>query len=840
MRRLLIVIVLIEIFAGFVFTADVSAQQQADWYQGKPIRDITFDGLRHVDVKELESVTDPYIGRLFNDDVFLELQSKIYALEYFDLISPSAVPSDNRGSEVIIRFSVTERPIISQISFVGNSNIRNSQLLDIVSLKVNDVSNQMKTAVDELAIQNKYQEEGFPDASVRSEFKQNNNGTITLIFYINEGEKISIERIRFEGNTVFTERILKNQMSLKERGLLAVFQDGAFQELKLTADRAAVTQYYHDRGYIDAAVTDVIQDVRKNENGENMMTLTFRIYEGRIYRFTGVTFEGNVIFSGEQLSSHVSSKPGSVVNARQIEADLQAVANIYYENGYIFNTIAREEIKNSDEGTIGYHIMIVERSRAYIESITVVGNEKTKDEVILREFDLEPGDVFSRTKVMDGLRNLYNLQFFSIIVPETPEGSVDNLMNLVINVEEQPTTDLSFGLTFSGISDPDTFPISLALKFNDRNFLGYGNTLGAELNLSPSNQTVSVNYTQRWIFGLPLSGGFDLTVGRQTRKGYIDNLAPFFNGNEDFAFPDGPWNSYDEYEDYGGAPPDAYLMDYTQWQISLGFNTGYRWIFRPGILALNGGIRIGIVRNDYEADLYRPFDPVLRDRNNQWTPDNSISLSLSLDNRDIFYDPSNGYYFSQRLGFYGIIPQEREHYMRSDTKAEYFLTLFNLPITDKFAFKGVFGIHTGVSFLFPSLGYPLEIESPNKLYIDGMFNARGWSDDRLTRGLALWENWAEIRFPIVPGILALDTFFDMAAVSLTPGDFFTNFSAEQMRFSFGIGARFSIAQFPFRLMLAKRFKIVDGQVEWQTGNINPSGKNRDGMDLFISFTMSTY
>ncbi len=834
MRPRLIVICL------FIGLAGVAFAQQGDWYQGKPIKNITFEGLKHVKLSELENLISDFIGRPFNDTVFLELQSKIYALEYFDLISPSAVPADPQGNEVIIKFTVTERPIISQISFVGNNSIRSRELLDVVSLKVNDVSNQMKIKIDELAIQNKYMEKGFPDIKVRSETKQNNDNTITLIFYINEGEKISIESIRFEGNTTFSERALKKQISLQERGIIKAFQDGAFQEIKLIADRNAITQYYHDKGYIDMAVTDVIQDVKKNDKGENMMTLTFRIYEGRTYKFSGISFEGNKIFSTEQLDAKVTSKTGQVVNARQVEGDLQRVADLYYENGYIFNTIAREELKNSEEGTIGYKIIIVERNRAYIENIIISGNQKTKDEVILREIPLEPGDVFSKTKVMNGLRNLYNLQFFSMVAPETPEGSADNLMNLVISVEEQPTTDLSFGLTFAGVSDPDTFPISAVVKYNDRNFLGYGNSLGAELNVSPDTQSLALKYTQRWIFGLPLSGGFDLTTSHTKRQASMDNYAPFFNGDEEYAFPDG-FETYEEYEDSSKLPADQYLMDYNQWVISLGFSTGYRWLFRPGIVSLSGGVRTGIVRNNYDADLFRPFDPTLRDRNNMWTPDNSTWLSLSLDNRDIYYDPSNGYYAVQRLGFYGILPIEREHYMRSDTKAEYFYTLFSLPVTEKFTFKGIFALHTGLSFIFPEFSYPLDIESANRLSIDGMFVGRGWTNERLNRGNALWENWAEVRFPIIQNILALDTFFDMAAVSETPALFFTDFSSEQLRFSFGLGLRFAIPQFPIKLMLAKRFKLVDGLVEWQDGNLfHNKNKPGSGIDFVLGFTLSSY
>jgi outer membrane protein insertion porin family len=158
---LVVLLVLALAFSGF-------AQQTDEWYQDKPIKDVVFSGLKHVDYTELEGVVEPFIGQLFNDDVFWELQGRLYALEYFELISPSAVPADSLGSEVIIRFTVVERPIISRITFVGNTGVRRSELLDVVSLKVNDVANQVKLRLDELAITGKYLEKGFPDGQVRS------------------------------------------------------------------------------------------------------------------------------------------------------------------------------------------------------------------------------------------------------------------------------------------------------------------------------------------------------------------------------------------------------------------------------------------------------------------------------------------------------------------------------------------------------------------------------------------------------------------------------------------------------------------------------------------------
>ncbi|MDR0376912.1 MAG: outer membrane protein assembly factor BamA [Spirochaetaceae bacterium] len=815
--------VCILLTAGSVF-----AQESGEWYLDKPIRNVIFEGLNHVKKSELDGVIEPFLGRAFSDEVFWELQGRIYALEYFETIAPSAVPADSTGTEVVIRFVVTERPTVSRINFVGNSGLRRSELLDAITIKVNDVANQLKLKADETALANKYLEKGYPDIRIRSETQEGRDGTIIVTFFVTEGDKVTISALNFEGNAVFSDRALRGRLSLKIKGLL---NDGAFQEAKLVADRAAVTQYYHDRGYIDAEVTDVIRDAHKDEKGNNVMSVTFRIYEGRIYNFGGVTFEGNRIFSTEQLGDLIYSRPGDTVNARRVEADMQRVADLYYENGYIFNTITPEPRRDPEAGSISYHITIVEQGRAHIERILVVGNNKTKDAVILREIPLEPGDIFSKTKVLEGMRNLYNLQYFSMVAPDTLPGSTGNLMDLVFNVEEQLTTDIQLGITWSGSTDPDAFPLSGLFKFTDRNFFGYGNMVSGEINANQDTQTLSLSYTQRWIFGLPLSGGFDFTFQHTKRLAFMSN--GLFNGDEDDAYPAG-FTSYDDYVSRNKTPAREYLMSYDQLSFSLGFSTGYRWLTGLGNLGLNGGIRTGWIQNKYDDSLQMAFDPVLRDRNSRFVPALSFWAAVSLDQRDIYYDPSRGYYGIQRVGYYGILPIEREHYFRTDTKAEVFFTLLNLPITDTYSFKTVFGVHGGVSFILPQPGRQSpEIENANKLSVDGMFTGRGWSGERTNRGNALLESWAELRFPFFPGILSLDLFFDAAAKTQTPYDFFHNFTAEDLRFSFGFGPRLSIPQFPLKLQFARRFRIEDGGVKWEKGAIGI-------FDLVVSFTLATY
>jgi outer membrane protein insertion porin family len=830
-RNFVVYTLMLVVFFALASAAPSSAQEDSEWYLGKPIRDIVFSGLRHTTPKDLEGILRAYIGQSYSYELVEELQIRLYALGFFELLTPDTVPSDAERSGTILRFAAVERAVISRISFAGNSNVRSSELLDVVTLKTGDRADLSRIGREEQAVIGKYLEKGYTQVAVRSGVQTNAEGEAVITFYITEGAQITIQEFRFEGNATFSDRTLRGQLSLKAKG---PFSAGTFQEAKLLADREALLQYSRDRGFVDVEIRDGREPIT-DDKGNTSLILTFVIKEGQRFTFGGITFTGNRIFSTEQLGRQVYSKVGEDVRASRLEADLQRIADLYYESGYIFNSITREELRV--DSTISYRVDIVERGRAHIESIRIVGNDKTRTDVILREIPLEPGDVFSKAKVADAMRNLYNLQYFSAIVPEMGPGSTESLMELVFQVEEQSTTDIQFGLTFSGTADPSQFPVSGMLRLNDRNFLGLGNTMGVELNVSPDTQNLSFTYNHRYIFGLPLSLGVDFSISHVQKLTPMDNVWPFFNGDESFAFPDG-FATYADYE-AASAYPSEFLMRYNQWYFSLGFSTGYRWNTPLGILSTALGLRTGFILNSYDADLYRPFDPTIRRDNNKPTPANSVSASLSLDQRDIYYDPSSGYFGSQRFGVYGILPMEREHYIRSDTRLEYFHTLLNIPVGEDWSFKLIGGLHTGLSFIMPQPGQSAPvIERANQLAVDGMFVGRGWGTEYSHKGLALWENWAELRIPIVPGILAWDFFFDVAAVSPTPTDFFVNFNTDSLRYSFGGGVRFTIPQFPLRFSFAKRFRTVNGVVQWEPGSIGGKDSALGGLDWVLSFVIS--
>ena len=788
--------------AAFLVLAPLSAQSQEtaentensetsendeNWFYGKLIKSISFKNLKSVDSKEVEGVTGSFIGKKFSDEVFGNLLDRIYALDFFDEITPEALPGDAKKNTVSIVFTVTERPVVTRITFSGNRQIRTTELKDATSLKEKDIFVESKMLVDERAVRDVYLQKGFTNAKVTATTKETSRG-VEVNFKVDEGRSTVIAKIDFRGNKVVSSKTLKGKLTLKEAGLIS---KGAFQESELEADKQAIVAYYQNLGYIDAEVLDVTKETSINEKkNRDELTVTFVIVEGSQYTFGGITFKGNIIFSKETLSSYVKLKTGAVYNQQKYQESVMAIADLYYENGYTSNRFQPVPKKDSDNKVISYDFVITESVRSHVESISIKGNTRTKENIILREIPIEAGDIFSKAKLNTGLRNLYNLQYFSAVVPDIVPGSEDNLVNIVFSVDEQSTTSIEFGVTFSGVSDPDELPFALFVKWQDSNFRGLGKSISASSTIATDEQSISLSYGENWLFGLPISSSISTSFSHSTNSALML-----------------------EYDPVDGFDDDNYYMDYERWVWSLGVSLGRRWTPNWAILSLSAGISGSLINNVYEEQ-FIPVDSTISDYSNEWGFQNSLWSAFSIDDRDVNYDPSKGWFASQRLTWYGLTPIETEFFLRSDTKLEKYFTLFNLPITESWNWKMVFAAYSGLSLEFPTPDSG--IGNTSKLYIDGMFNARGWTSIyNKHRGRALWSNILELRMPVVPGVLAIDWFGDAAAIKESPYEMFNNLSVTDFYFSTGPGLRFSIPQFPLRLLFANTFKMdKDYNIEW--------------------------
>lgn len=792
--------------------ASSEKSEQAWSYYDKPIAKIVFEGLNLVKKDELSSITSQFVGKRFSDELYGELVNKIYELDKFEPnFEPEARKGDEKGNSVILVFKVKEIPVITHIRYKGNKQIKVSEIKDVVKIKELDVLNVKRIPSDERAIRNLYLDKGFTNVRVSSNVDIKENGEVDITFNIVEGMATIVTEIRFEGNQVISSKTLKAKLSQKEKGL---FNKGYFQESCIEQDRQTILAFYRSKGYIEASVAEnVNRDVVYNEAEQREeLVLTYLVTEGDSYTYGGIEIYGNSIFSTKQLTDCIKLNVGDVFNQLKFEEGLRSLFDIYYENGYTFNGFEPKMNTDSVKKEVKWSLQITENDRAHIENIIVKGNEKTKDYVILREIPLETGDIFSKTKLTTGLRNLNNLQYFSGVVPQIVPGSGENLVDLVLSVEEQSTISLEFGLTFSGVTETSDIPISLFAKWQDSNVGGTGLSLSSQLTISNTEQSIGLGYTDPWFLGKPIT----LAISASFYHRMLTTL-------QNMYLP-------------GDTDVTHYYMDYTNWTAAFSASLGRRWIYDFAILTLSGGLNFSLLNNIYDDMIYSPVDTTIGDDCNNWGWTNTIWSSVSLDGRNINYDPTKGWFVSQRVSWTGLIPVvEDQFFMRSDSKLELYAPLADVPVGEKWTFKLVLMGYSGLSFQIPASGVAGEEYAPgssNKLYIDGMFNGRGWSAESSVKGMAMWSNTVELRWPFVPGVAALDFFAD--AVVLKDNLFeLGNITLQDWRFSFGPGIRICMPQFPLRFLFAFPFQFDDsGNFKWRDG-----AENQAGFTFVLSFNL---
>ena len=781
-RKMLSVFFILFTSVFFVFAED------SEWYWNQPISKIDFVGLKNVKKSELSGLTSSYIGTLFTEDTYNDIIDRLYALDYFEDVSPYAKHDGKSENNVLLVFEVVEHPVIKEINLVGNTRIRNGELREQIKLKTSDVYVESKVLVDERIIRNYYMSKGYTTSKVTHTVEKTDDGMI-INFNINEGANTVIKEIAFSGNTIVSSRTLKSKLELKEIGFM---RNGAYQPTTLEKDKQTVITYYREKGYADANVLDVkIESAFNESKSRNDLTLTFIIQEGFQYTYTGMTITGNEVFTTEELLPNAKLKVGSTYNETKFQEDLNTIQSVYYENGYMSNGFDITPIKDSDRHEISFNVTIKESSRSHIENIIIKGNSKTKDYVIRREIPIEPGDVFSREKIYTAMRSLMNLQYFSNVIPEPQQGSEANLVDLVWNVEEQSTKMLQFGMTFSGVTDQNQLPISLFFKIQDSNIFGEGKSISASLSLSNSEQSIGFNYGQNWIGNLPISLSQSLSISHESATSLVNFWAPDLTLYQ-----------------------NGYYYNYNGLSASLGTGLSRRFVYDYAILSLSAGLSNSLNNNIYDENLYVPVDTGVSTYANRWGITNYIYTGVSVDNRDVSYYPTKGWFTSQNFTWYGLIPGlEKEFFLRTDTKLEGYLKLMDIPFTDDYSLKLILSGYSGISVLFPTAS---GITDSHKLYIDGMFNGRGWKENyKVNKGQVLISNKLELRLPIVPGIIGVDAFFDAAAIKSSFQDL-SSLSINDFYFSFGPGVRFLHPQFPLHLLFAWKFKTTDGVPSFDT------------------------
>jgi outer membrane protein insertion porin family len=857
----------------FICMSLVSAQEDA-WYLGKEIVDIDFvnsleNQRLYSPLDELQDLVEPYRGQPFSNELYWQLEEVLFATGYFEDIVAEAIDENGDESELVIRFIITEKPVITEVQINGNSGVRRLDILDVILLKQNSIAVLKRLREDVKSIEQLYIDKGFADINVSGRFSEvNDKGEVSVIFTINEGSQIRVKAILFEGIQFASEGTLRGVLKSKVQTVL--FNPGVFKESNLSLDREELLLYYRKNGFIDAEVLDISRETSVAEDGRTEMVLTYFIKEGEQYTFGGMEFEGNQLYSDEELQNLVSHQKGKILDLPRVENDFLAVTDLYLNNGYLWNQFDRSEKRDEALKQITFVISISEFGQAIVENVLVEGNTKSKNEILYREIPIQSGDIFSKEKLIDGLRNLLNLGYFSKVEPVPSQGSKEGYVNITYVVEENQTTNINFSFSFAG-SDA-AFPIVGLVNFEDTNFRGNGQKLSAGTQVSSEAQSLNFGFTENWIAGRRWSGGVNLSLEHSSKTGVLqDILGPVFADDDPNKVPD-PFDGHyvdsetgetitdlsnidaliasgDAITDYeyalrnGLTIDPSFTMNYESYDISLSLNTGYTFITDIGKFIAGTGVQTGFGYIIYDETLYRPYDEEIRDNLETWQPVTRVWLNTAWDLRDFVFNPTQGIYLSNSFTYVGGIFPSTRNYLKNTTRAQAFYPLFSLPVASNWDFEMIFAFNTSFAMILPNWNpYTGELTTnitiDEMLRTDGMNIARGW--DPNTGNEALWDSWIELRTPLIRELLWFDWFLS-GTVPFKSRDDISSLSWEDPLFSFGGNLRLTVPGLPIGLYLAKRFKVEEGAIEWQTGNyFNADNTPGAGLDFGITFSFSPF
>jgi outer membrane protein insertion porin family len=410
------------------------------------------------------------------------------------------------GGTLIVQ--VSEHQVVNQVIFQGNKKIKDPALQNAVQLKPRAGFDQATLDSDVEAVRAAYGNIGRSDATVTGRTMDLGEGRVNVIFEINEGDRTKIAKINFVGNQAFGNRRLSDVISTKRSNPLSwLTRNDVYSEDRLRADEESLRRFYYNRGYADFRVVSSTADL---DPATNDYTITITVEEGEKYTFGGVQIESSVEgVDTSQLNGLVETREGATYSAKEVEDSIIKVSEKVAGQGYAFAKVEPRGDRNFENHTISVVYAIDQGPRAYVERIEIRGNEKTRDFVIRREFDVSEGDAFNQVLIQRAKRRLERLDFFQTVNISTAPGSQPDQVVLVVDVIEKSTGEFSIGggYTTGGETPGPTVEGSIT----ERNFLGRGQyvRLAAGGGLD-NNRSYSLSFTEPYFLGQRISAGFDI------------------------------------------------------------------------------------------------------------------------------------------------------------------------------------------------------------------------------------------------------------------------------------------------------------------------------------------
>lgn len=378
-----------------------------------------------------------------------------------------------RGGQLVI--AVREYPTINRINFESNKKIKDEKLADLITSRPRHTYSPVQAEADAAIIVEAYRQAGRHTAEVKPKIIRRSDNRVDLVFEIFEGKTVEIQRLSFVGNRSFSDRRLRLVLSTKQAGILrGLIRSDTFIADRIEFDKQVLRDFYLSRGYVDFEILSVATEVARQRNG---FFVTFKVREGQSYKFGQISTSSALSeIDPDEFQSIVRIKPGTTYGPNAVETVVSRMETLASQKGLNFIRVNPRVTRNDQNLTLDIEFVIERGPRVFVERIDIEGNTTTLDRVVRRQFKTVEGDPFNPREIRQASRRIEALGFFSRSDVSAREGSSPDRVIVDVDVEEQKTGSLSFGLSYSGSGG-----VGGTLSLSESNFLGRGQFVKVEL-----------------------------------------------------------------------------------------------------------------------------------------------------------------------------------------------------------------------------------------------------------------------------------------------------------------------------------------------------------------------
>lgn len=464
------------------------------------VKDIRVEGIQRTEAGTVFSYLPVKVGDTLDEEKATEAIKALYATGFFKDVRL-------KSESGVLIVEVEERPAIAEISINGAKEFEKDKLLE--GLKQAGISESRifsRSLLDraEQELKRQYISRGKYAVKITTTTTPLDRNRVGINFDIHEGRTARIKKINFVGNEKFKDSELRGILVLRKPDLLSWFtKNDQYSKQKLAADLETLRSYYLDRGYlefnIESTQVSITPDMRD-------IYITVNVTEGEQYTVSDIKVAGETLLPEEEIRKLILFKPGAVFARQKLTESIKLITDRLGDDGYAFANINASPTLDYEKRQAAFTFFVDPGRRVYIRRINITGNDRTRDEVIRREFRQMEGAWHSTKNINISKQRVDRLAFFNSVNIETPAvPNKTDQVDINVRVEERPTGAIMFG---AGYSDRQGLILNGSISQN--NIFGTGNFFSLDVNTGAINKTYAASFTNPYFTVNGVSLGFDV------------------------------------------------------------------------------------------------------------------------------------------------------------------------------------------------------------------------------------------------------------------------------------------------------------------------------------------